>query len=279
MCSVSIYRKKGEQTMWFSDPFLSYLKAYGYCVIRLPKTDLKPLQIMAKNGKDLDRLGDLTTVLVAGSHIQVPKISENNPAANISGQRTSDISFGIGLSILGSFIGAMGGSKLGLDTKYQQAKTIAFEFNEVLEDKIDVAVLDQYLADADVNPFSRYVSEMLEADELYVTTAMIKSKKFTVEAKTSNGTSLQLNLPDIQGIVGGNVKVAGQSQVASKITYEGNVPLVFGFQAVRLFYEKSRYTAFEPLNPGVAMKALSRASSDGTSRLMPEGPFVRLIGD
>jgi len=230
---------------------------------------------MAKNGKDLDRLGDLTTVLVAGSNIKVPRISENNTATNITGQRTSDISFGIGLSILGSFIGAMGGSKLGLDTKYQQAKTIAFEFNQVLEDRIDVAMLDQYLADSDVNPFSRHVSEMLEADEVYVTTATIKSKKFTVEAKMSNGTSLQLNLPDIQGIVGGNVKIAGQSHMASKITYEGNVPLVFGFQAVRLFYEKGRYTAFKPLTAEVAMRAIT-PPTDGTSRLITEGLYARL---
>jgi hypothetical protein len=115
---------------WCSDPFLTYLKAYGYCVIRLPKSDVKPLQIQAKQGKDLDRLGDLTTLMMAGSNIPLPPVSENMQAANISGQRTSDLSFGVGLSILGSFLGAMGGSKLGLDVKYQQAKTVAFEFTD-----------------------------------------------------------------------------------------------------------------------------------------------------
>lgn len=201
--------------MWCRDPFLTYLKAYGYCVIRLPKADVKPLQILAKQGKDLDRLGELTTLLVAGSTIPLPPISENTQVANISGQRTSDLSIGVGLSILGSIIGAMGGSKLGLDVKYQQAKTAAFEFYDVLEDKVEVAKLDQYLADADVNPFSRYVAELLEADELYVTTTTIKSKKFTVEAKKSDGTILDLSVPEIQGIVGGNLKVSGQAQVTS----------------------------------------------------------------
>lgn len=264
--------------MLFSDPFLTYLKAYGYCVIRLPKADLKPLQIMTKNGNDLDRLGELTTVLSAGSNIPLPPINENIPAANISGQRTGDFSAGIGLSILGSIIGAMGGSNLGMDVKYRQAKTIAFEFNDVLEDKVEVARLDQYLADADVNSFSRHVAKLLEADEVYVTTAAIKSKKFTVDAKTSAGASLQLNIPEIQGIVGGNVNVTVQAQAPSKVTYEGNIPLVFGFQAVRLFYDKGSYTAFEPIEPGVGMRALDRVPKDGTRRLMTEGTFVRLSG-
>src|SRR5438132_14374872 len=102
-----------------SDPFLTYLKSFGYCVIRLPKVDIKPLQILTKRGSDLERLGELETLLVSGSNIPAPPTKENVRAANISGQRTSDLSIGVGLSILGSVIGAMGGSKLGLDVKYQ----------------------------------------------------------------------------------------------------------------------------------------------------------------
>ncbi len=32
--------------MWCSDPLLNLLKSYGYCTIRLPKADVKPLQIL-----------------------------------------------------------------------------------------------------------------------------------------------------------------------------------------------------------------------------------------
>lgn len=265
--------------MLCNDPFLTYLKSFGYNMIRLPKADVKPLQVLARQGNDLNRLGDLAMLLVAGSNIPLPSVSENTRAANISGQRTSDLSIGVGLSIMASIIGAMGGSKLGLDTKYQQAKTAAFEFQDVYEDKIEIVRLDQYLADADVSPFSRYVVELLEADELFVTTATIKSTKFTVEAKQSNGAALDVSVPEIQNIVGGNVKVSGAATVTSKVTYESSVPLVFGFQAVRLFYDQGRYTAFEPLAAGaVGMKALSQVPSDGAQRLVTDSAFVRLSG-
>jgi hypothetical protein len=189
------------------------------------------------------------------------------------------MSIGIGLSIIGSIIGAMGGSKLGLDTKYEQAKTAAFEFQDVLQDKIEIVRLDQYLADADVSPFSRYVAELLEADELYITTATIKSTKFTVEAKKSDGAALDVSIPEIQGIVGGNVKTSGASSVTSKVTYESSIPLVFGFQAVRLFYDQGRYTAFEPLETGsAAIKGIKKGAADAIQRLSTESAFVKVSG-
>ena len=55
--------------MWCSDPFLSVLKQYGYNVVRLPRTGIKPLQILMRAGSDLDRLGDLTTIMLPGPAI------------------------------------------------------------------------------------------------------------------------------------------------------------------------------------------------------------------
>lgn len=260
-----------------NDPFITYLKAFGYNVIRLPKADIGPLQILARNGKDLDPLGDISTILVAGADAPLPPVTRNTRTANISGQRTSDLSIGVGLSILGGVIGAMGGSKLGLDAMYKNARTAAFEFQDVYEDKVEVARLDQHLADADVNPFSRYVAKLLEADEIFVTTSTIKSTKFIVEAKKSDGGTLDVSIPEIQEVVGGSVKVSGSAAMTSKVAYESSTPLVFGFQAVRLYYDQGRYTAFEPVGAGsVAMKAIGGAPPEGVQRLTTESAFVRL---
>jgi hypothetical protein len=260
-----------------SDPLLTALKSFGYCIIRLPKTDIKPLQILVKQGNNLERLGELTTLLVAGSHIPLPEVSRDVVASNIIGAQTGNLKIGVGLSLLGNIIGAMGGSSLGLDVEYKHAKSAAFEFHGVLEDRVEVAKLDQYLADADVNPYSRSVATLLEADDIFITTAVIKSRVFTLEAKKSDETGLALNVPVIQQIVGTNVKVGTHNTVASKVTYEGPIPLVFGFQAVRVYYDDGRYTAFKPLKAGgAAMRGLGAPPSDGAERFVSESPFVRL---
>ena len=124
------------------DPFLAVLKKYGYCVVRLPRTDLPPLYLLGGRGSELDRVGELTTVLTGTNP---PPIRKDVASATISGERTSDLNLTLGMSLLGNVIAAMGGSRVGLETQYKAADTVSFEFVDVLEDSIEVAVLDQYL--------------------------------------------------------------------------------------------------------------------------------------
>jgi hypothetical protein len=256
------------------DPYVESLHGFGYNVIRLPRADVRPLQLLAKDGDGLNRIGELTTVLRAGPNVPLPKVAQNTRMAAVSGGRSGDLSLGIGVSVLGSVIGAMGGSKLGLDLKYQNAKSVTFEFPDVLEDRVEIALLDQFLADADVSPFAAHVGQLLDADHLFVTTAVLKTTKITVEARRSNDAGLDVSVPEIQKVVGGNVKVGGKAEVTSKVTYEGSVPLVFGFQAVRLFYEHGHYQRFEMLSDSTMMvRGLPKRAP---APLLGEGAFVRL---
>jgi hypothetical protein len=259
-----------------SDPLLTYLKSFGYNVIRLPRTDIQPLQVLVKEDTRLTRLGDLATILRPGTQVALPRLKENVAAANISGERTRDLSIGVGLSILGSVIGAMGGSKLGLDVTYKNARTAAFEFADVLEDRVDLADIDQYLTDADISAFSSHAAQLLEADSVYVMTSTIKSKKFIVQAKESSGTPIEIQIPEIQKTVGGSVKVTSAREASSKVAYEGPQPLVFGFQAARLFYENGRYTAFKAMEPGTGGFEARQGGIASADFLVTESPFVRL---
>ena len=168
------------------DPYIKELRSRGYNVVRLPKADIRPLQLLSKRGDTLDRIGELITVLPPTGPVPLPPVKLDTPVAGLSGQRSGELSLGVGLSVLGSVIGAMGGSKLGLDLSYKNAKSVTFEFTDVLEDRVEIAALDQYLAVADVSPFSSFVGKLLEADQLYVTTAVVKSNKaFAIAANTA----------------------------------------------------------------------------------------------
>jgi hypothetical protein len=265
-----------------TDSFIDYLKQVGFSVIRLPRRDFHPLLILMRQGKDLVTLGELATVIVPGAGAVLPAVKEDAPASAVSGQRTSDLSVGVGLSILGSVIGAMGGGSLGLDAKYRSAKSIAFEFTGVLMDSLEIAALDKFLGASDVDPNSRHVAELLEADEVYVVTATIKSKEFTVDAKGEGGANVALEVPEIEQVVGGKVRVARSGTTSSKITYAASAsdepPLVFGFQAVRLFYDEGHYTAFEPLPSGklAARELAASPLPPGVQPFQSAGIFTRL---
>jgi len=155
---------------------------------------------------------------------------------------------------LGGILSAMGGSSLGLDAAYSQVKTVSFQYEDVLEDRIDLASLDQYLTDADISPFSTWVKDLLEADDVYVINSIIKSKKFSVLPKMSKGATFRPDIPNIQNIVGGKIQVSSSARNASAVTFEGADPLVFGFKAARLFYHSGRYTSQEPARSDVPLK-------------------------
>jgi hypothetical protein len=260
-----------------TDPFISFLKDQGYCAVRVPKADVRPLQLLARQGATLDRLGDLGTVLVAGPEVPLPALHLNLPAPSLNGRRTGDLSYGIGLSLLGDVISAMGGSKIGLDAKYQQAHRVVFEFTDVLEDRIELAELDQFLAAADVSPNSRHVADMLEADELYVITSTIKSHLVAVGASNQAGIAVPVGAPVVQGLVGATVRVSAEDGTSSGLTYKGPVPLVFGFQAVRLIYRDGRYSAFRQLPAGSTMRGMTETGGEPES-LATDGAFARLRG-
>jgi hypothetical protein len=256
---------------WSNDPYTSLLKSFGYNAVRLPRSNIRPLQVLSKNGGDASYFGELTTVFrPRDSNTPIPMSVDNTPAANISGQKSGDLSVGLGLSILGNIITAMGGSTVGLDSKYQQAKAVSFQYQDVLQDVVEPAALDQFLGHADINPSSNTVTNLLEADEVFITTSTIKSKKFTIYPKSSRSADTQVNISEIQGMVGANVKVTSQSHDSSAITFEGPTPLVFGFQAVQLFYDRGQYFRLKEVKTDKAMR--------GRKSLLTEAPFVRLEG-
>jgi hypothetical protein len=232
------------------DPALTMLKSKGYNVVRLPKADLLPTQLLVRKGKSLQRLGDLTSVFIPDPPMPPPSISADNPGPSIAGTKSADLNIGIGLNILGGLIASLGGSTLGLSTTYSRARSVQFEFAETRENNSQIALIDPFLAAAQVNPFARAVADMLEADDVFVITSTLKATKINVKAKAADKTDLKLDVPVVQQAVGGNLKVSAGGNSDSTLTYEGNVPLVFGFQAVRLIFDQGQYRTMKLTDAG-----------------------------
>lgn len=258
------------------DKSISFLKSFGYNVIRLPKADFAPLQMFVSTKGTLQPLGNISSVLIPGENVKLPDIKKDTPVAAMNGQKTSDLSLGIGLNILSNIIGAMGGSNLGLDAAYKNARSVVFAYSDVLEDSIQITELDKYLAGSDVDPLSRHVAELLEADEIVVITSVIKSNKITVDAKKKDNTEVKVEVPVIKEIVGGNVQVTSNNENDSSVSFTGTIPLGFGFKAVRLTYENGVYKRFDPIADGGAVVAISDEVADAGTLFISHSTFVNI---
>ena len=251
-----------------SDPALTYLKEYGFSVVRLPRADIPPGLLLERDGRDLIDLGGLETVFVAGSTPR-PEISLDEPSSQLSGHIRTTLSIGLGLSLLEQFLRAFGGSSAGLEAQYQQARSLTFEFDEVFTDAIEPAALEQFLSQADVDPRSVNARRLLDEDRVYVVTRTLKARRFLLEGQRDGKTGVQVNVPAIRDIVGGSVTVGTEGQSKSRLSFDGGQRLVFGLQAVRLMYEGGRFVAYKSLPPGSAAKRAKKGAKGAKGRKAP----------
>lgn len=248
------------------DPSLTAIQSKGYNVVRLPRVDMAPTQLLVSRDKKLQRLGDLLTVFVpAAGGPPPPAIKPDAPGPNISGTRSAELKLDIGLDVLGGLISALGGSAIGVNFAYSRASSVQFEFGSTLESSAEIAQIDMFLASAAINPFARAVAEMLADDVVYVVTSTLKSSTISVAARDAQNRALGLDVPVIQNAVGANMTVTALTADASVVTYQGAVPLVFGFQAVRLVFDGGRYRTMKLVEAGSIVAEAAAMADPGAA--------------
>lgn len=219
-----------------------YLKDFGYATLALPKASVQPLLMMTSNGKILVPAGPLAASFNAGA-VPLPAINRAR-AGSISGSKSKSLKIDVGLNLLGSVIGALAGSSLGLKAAYQKASNVEYEFGDVFEKRADFNALDSFLAAASEAAGMGPAMKMLfDRDEIYVLTAIIETSSISVKASASSGKGVSLDVPMIQGVVGGEVGVKSASSDNSVIKYSAtNEPLTIGAELVRLSYRRDKTT-------------------------------------
>ncbi len=218
------------------DRAVTYLNGLGYNVIRHPRVGLTPLMLIGRQNRDVSVLGDLQQLITEPPTTR-PEIAVDQAAAGIEGQRSSELTLGVGLNILGTVLGAMGGN-LGVDVAYKRARTIKFEFANVTSDTAKPLDIGSYLRDGDVDAHNLVLQQyVLGNGELYVVTEVVRSDQLSVVATRKDGTEVSVDVPVVQEIVGGKVSVATQSAGSSTVTYSGTEKLAFGFKCYRIGIE------------------------------------------
>jgi hypothetical protein len=237
---------------------------------------------MHREGKDLTRLGMLPDLVEAGTLKSLEVRREASPGIDIEGKETSRVNVTIGLSILGSFIGALGGGKLGLDAGFRNVRTITFEYTGVMEDAVDILALEKFIKAGKISPLiPAGTLEKLLDDEVYVLTSVLKTRKIVVTAKGEGGTDVAVDVPVVRQAVGANLKVDAATTRDSRVAFEGPVPVAFAFQAVQLVFDDSgEFLTTQQITAGdAAARALKPAALGGPDRgpvfLATRGAFVR----
>jgi hypothetical protein len=172
--------------------------------------------------------------LIGESAEGLPAIEANIESAEMSGQSSSKLSIAIGANVLGSLIGAMGGT-LGVNTSYTDARRIEFTFTDVINDLVVPLAVGDYLREADVDAGNLILQQyVLGYGSLYLITKTAKSRKFLVKYERKNGTIAEIDAKALPQLTGGNVTVDSSHAAEGVVSFAGATPLVFGFQCFRV---------------------------------------------
>jgi hypothetical protein len=191
------------------DPSVQGLNDLGYNVVRIPRPEIAALTLLGKNtetGK-LTEFGTLDEYWTTDA--KPPKWGFPVPAASVNGQKTNSLELGFGLSILKGVLGVFGASSPAIDLSHTKATGVQFIYTGVTMVSISQEGLGDYMESGTLkvsNPSTQLYITALDA-ELYILTDLLRATSITVSATDAGGNGVKLDLPEINGVVGGNVSV------------------------------------------------------------------------
>lgn len=223
------------------DPSLTYLNKFGYNVVRLPGKGILPMDVLGKRDS-VERLGRLSAVWKTA--VPEPAAGPPRPVSDLEGQKSQDLNPSIGLKVLANALSGLGAAVPSVDLAFRHASKVQFTYTNVTS--VSVAPLDagNYLASGDLDTRNPLVSEYFLDDEAhaFLIVDVLQSDRISVTARSENGVETTLDVPAIQGLVGGNVGVKYAGANSATITFQGLEPITFGFKAFAIAYLDGRWT-------------------------------------
>jgi hypothetical protein len=216
-----------------TDKSTNFLKNLGYNVVRVPREGISPLGLVGRQNGVSANLGPLGDMFIQPTPT-VPTVEAGLETAEINGEESSKLDLSVGINVLGTLIGAMGGN-LGVTTKYTNARKISFVYQAVVSDKVDPLKISQFIEQAQFNPGGPLMHQyVLGNGRLFVISETIKSTEFTVKYERSEGVEASVEVPVIEQLIGANISVSASGASSGSVTFKGTKPLVFGFRCLEL---------------------------------------------
>ncbi|HKE73638.1 MAG TPA: hypothetical protein VKB57_08490 [Acidimicrobiales bacterium] len=223
-----------------SDPVVEALKDAGYNVLAVPREDFAPLLLLRSDGRrTLRPIGPLGRELASDGPL--PPVRAGERASDLTVTRSRRLRGSLGVEVLGRLLRAVGAAPAAAVELSRESGT-SIVLTGVTRDSIGEGDLAAYL-EHDVLARTERTRRLAEDDQLYVVTAVLRSRALCVETSRAVAARVTASVPAAPGVAP-SVEAAGGAEGATRLTYEGELALPFGFQAVQLFHRDGRWSNF-----------------------------------
>jgi hypothetical protein len=232
----------------------------GYNLVRYPRANIQPLDVIAGESSPLEWLGPLTQIW-AGT-LAAPTAAKSK-VPNFTYQRSDELKSSIGVKLLQGLISNIGGANAAANVSVSSSLSFTYQGPELYG--VPPLNVGAYLKVGDLDEKNIVLKRYLEVDNatdthFYVITEILRARKLLVRVTGSSAAALSADVSALQGLASGSASVSNQSSSVSEITFDGGVDLTFAFRAYELGYVDGEWTvigaapASAYLSPGSASK-------------------------
>jgi hypothetical protein len=206
----------------------NWLKAYNFNALQLPRQNLAPHDVLLRENGSFDtKAGDLTMLFASAEKLS--EVPPGEPMADIERRITRKLKVGLGVRLLAVVFGGAA-SKLGAATSLSKAHTIDVTYEDVEQTSTALLKLQTWIEQAKVQT-SKQGMVWLNDGRLAVIVAVLHTKRLSFVATDSTGARIQMDVPEIQGIVKGAGKLERDREDTSRLNFTGDSAIAFGYQA------------------------------------------------
>src|ERR1051325_10080513 len=253
------------------DKAIATLNNLGFDVVRFPRSDIAPLDVIVQSQGSHKRLAPLPNLWVASTPLPV---KTERPAPNVKTVESSELKGDFGIDAIVDMF-----SKLTLSAAAKRAKSVQFVALEPTITSCVHADIEEYVNKGQVNTALASARHFFDDNErVYVITEVIASKKLKIIVGGDSAAEAAAAASEITGSISASGSVGAAKSAANEITYEQDTAAVFGFASAELLYEDG-WLVDLPRKPGDAFlgkgKGKGKTKGENQPRILSES--VRLV--
>jgi hypothetical protein len=243
------------------DPLTNLVAARGFTGVRFPRADIKAGTLIAKQSRQVAELGNVAEAFDSTESPPVPATPA--PASDFEGRSSDAVSASVGLGVLDDLLRVIGGGA-SVKAAYQGAGSIIFRVGGVTTQAVSPLALDKWLDGAHLRTRSPLLAPFVEGHgQLFVITRILSATELSVAAVDQRGAALAVDVPALSKLLDAHLTVDASGRDEGYLTYRGSTPVVFAFQALRMFVDGG-CVRLTQAPPGSAPLALAPAEATPT---------------
>jgi hypothetical protein len=204
----------------------------GFCLLSMPSDQIQPYSILtSQNGSSADSTGINIKDIFKKSTQALRKIEKNKElSSEINKAVTVELSVDSNISLLEQLLKFL---KLSASFKLQKNKALKLHMIEPKIDAVNEFYLDAYINNAEVNAVSESFTDMLNNDQLYVVTQILKCRKYALEYADNNTTDAGVKA-DAATVGEASTGVHTSNTNNDNATYEGENFITIGVKSYQI---------------------------------------------